>query len=190
MEEWEDHPTDEALFALYMSLVAPHNFLQHALDMVESRLSKHMEGFRLVPRGSFVRQIALKAAVDLDVDIILPRSFHSYEEIRDKCHAAGNFEPFFDVCRDVFHLIDSRSRKNLTEEFGVDLNLVGKVLAGNKDDGDDEDDDEDDKNEDTDADADGDKEIDLSDSTASVSLPSDLSFSILARGEEEIYSQH
>jgi len=82
VEEWWDHQTDGALYVLFRCLQAPYAFLDHCQAILESRISAAFSNFFLIRRGSAQRGVALKGTADLDLDLILPRSFARAEDWR------------------------------------------------------------------------------------------------------------
>lgn len=78
--------------------------------MLDNRFSLDLDGFRLVARGSLVRNIALKGAADLDVDIILPQYYHSKEKMDAELKLASGrkdpYSPYYNLSRALFAMID------------------------------------------------------------------------------------
>lgn len=79
-ELWDHSYTADSLYALYRSLEAPYAFYERALYTLELGLQKRFQLFHLVVRGSVHARTALKYAVDLDVDLIIPRAMAITEE--------------------------------------------------------------------------------------------------------------
>lgn len=84
-----EHSNDDNLYALFRSMRAPYDFLEHCQAVLQSRLRAHFDQFILVPRGSIITGTGLMAPADLDIDLILPRIIPELrqEEIEKKALA-------------------------------------------------------------------------------------------------------
>jgi hypothetical protein len=79
-EEWKLYSkTGDGLFSFLNILKAPYGFIEHCVDLFEMHLMSVLKNFSFVHRGSIKRKVALKGGADIDLDIILPRSFLSKE---------------------------------------------------------------------------------------------------------------
>ncbi|KAJ3013876.1 hypothetical protein HKX48_005482 [Thoreauomyces humboldtii] len=70
----DNHSNDASLKVLFHSLRASYDFLDHCCMLLERYLHQHIDMFALVRRGSLSSATALRATVDIDVDLALPRT--------------------------------------------------------------------------------------------------------------------
>ena len=88
--EWDEHQTDSGLYLLYRSIRAPYSVLKHSVSMLEALLMKSVSNFFLVQRGSVHKGVALKDGADLDIDIIIPRSWCKKEQMDEMLVKEGD----------------------------------------------------------------------------------------------------
>lgn len=81
LQELKDHKTDEAWYYFFRSIQADCTFFDHCMSMLNGYLSKFLRQYQLIPRGSYATKTGLKSTIDLDVDLIIPRSLLKPEYI-------------------------------------------------------------------------------------------------------------
>jgi hypothetical protein len=132
VEEWNlQSSTDAGLYNFYSMLSAPYKYLKHC-HLLEVHLMKTITNFTLVQRGSVKHHVALKGGADIDLDIILPLSFCSCEDMSKilakennlQDHEIGPYETIREVTR-------SLEFKMTAHTFEVEVDLFPKFI--NKD---------------------------------------------------------
>lgn len=140
-QELKDHSSDGGCFLLYRSLLCPTELLKHYVSVVDRALQASSYYFQLVPRGSLARGTVLRYDIDIDLDIILPRSLYSeYNADNEPIDVTAddllvwNRQVFEDVFRDVIDTPDG------VEGHGVegvklllkgDPNKLTRAIKGN-----------------------------------------------------------
>ncbi|EFA78884.1 hypothetical protein PPL_08352 [Heterostelium album PN500] len=74
----------------------------------------------LIPRGSYAHKVALKGGSDLDVDLILPRSFATLESVKDECDSSDDpLKPFTKLCLKIKSALEVSIKGLPNEAWGV-----------------------------------------------------------------------
>jgi len=76
VSEWSSYCDSKSLFVLFQSIHAPYDFLHRALSLLDAVLHHTFPHFLLVPRGSVAKRTAIRFGADLDLDLILPRTYN------------------------------------------------------------------------------------------------------------------
>lgn len=129
-DAWNDHLTDDALYLFYRSRQPPYDNLQACLSELETMLPPNSI---LMPRGSVPKQMAVQGHQDLDLDIILPKTFITYEQMAAKC-ANDNWEPFYELIRSVAKKLDPPSAQLPTAlpNYSFDYEKILEETNGQK----------------------------------------------------------
>lgn len=119
--EWADHKTSKALGHLYVSVRAPYSVLEHCLAMIEALLLKSLKNFYFDLRGSVHKRVALKEGADLDIDVIIPRSWFSKEQVDEGLSKEDgrivNIDVVSELCEDIANQLKKNGTPGITVEF-------------------------------------------------------------------------